>query len=75
MGSILRIVQVGVLGVAVSSLRSTPLPLHTTMDPFEGERPRTATLVMPESLKNATPRKEVCAGTFDVPIGVELETG
>ena len=77
MGSILRIVQVGVLGVAVSSCAPTPLPLHTTMDPLKVRKTSlTATLVMPESLKNATPRKEVsCAGTFDVPIGVELETG
>lgn len=35
MGSILRIVQVGVLGVAVSSCAPTPLPLHTTMDPLK----------------------------------------
>ena len=31
---------------------------------------------MPEALRNATSRQEVsCAGTFDVPIGAELERG
>ena len=71
------IVRVGVLGFALSSCAPTPLPLHTTVDALNMRKtPLTATLVMPEALKNATSRQEVsCAGTFDVPIGAELETG
>ncbi len=71
------IVRVGVLGFALSSCAPTPLPLHTTVDALNMKKtPLTATLVMPEALKNATSRQEVsCAGTFDVPIGAELERG
>ena len=71
------IVGFGVLGFALSSCAPTPLPLHTTVDPLKMRKtPLTATLVMPDALKNATSRQEVsCAGTFDVPIGAELETG
>lgn len=77
MGIMLRIVQVGVLGFALSSCAPTALPLHITVDGLKMRKTSlTATLVMPESLKNATLRKEVsCAGTFDIPIGSELETG
>ena len=71
------IVVFGVLGFALSSCAPTRLPLHTTMDALKIRKtPLTAALVMPDALKNATSKQEVsCAGTFDVPIGAELETG
>ena len=71
------IVAFGVLGFALSSCAPTPLPLHTTVDALKIRKtPLTASLVMPDAIKNATSRQEVsCAGTYDVPIGAELETG
>ncbi len=71
------IVAFGVLGFALSSCAPTSLPLHTTVDTLKIRKtPLTAALVMPDAIKNATSRQEVsCAGTYDVPIGAELETG
>ena len=71
------IVAFGVLSFALSSCAPTRLPLHTTVDALKIRKtPLTAALVLPDALKHATSKQEVsCAGTFDVPIGAELETG
>ena len=77
MSGTIWIVAFGVLSFALSSCAPTPLPLHTTVDALKIRKtPLTAALVLPDALKHATSKQEVsCAGTFDVPIGAELETG
>jgi hypothetical protein len=73
----MRIVALGILGLLFSSCAPTPLPLHTSIDTLNIRKiPLASVLLMPDDISNAVSTPEVsCAGTFAVPIGLELKTG
>ncbi len=72
------IVAAMVIGLACLSLSGcspTQLPLRAEVEPMKMRKvPLTAALVIPESLKWANHIQDVpCAGSYSVPIGMELE--
>jgi hypothetical protein len=71
------IMAVLVLAASLQACAPTKLPLNTSVPPMKARKfPVSAAVVVPDTLRNTVSTYDVsCAGNYEIPIGMELETG